>query len=99
MAKLQYKQLRSGGTGRYDLLVSHEVKQLIDTYDIHSLFTFQSEFNEFLNRVTVKNGNPITLTYKMKVEKGVGQIWRHFAGSDKEPILIYEITEKEVSNG
>lgn len=98
MAKLQYKQLRKGGFGRYDLLVSAKVKELIDYYEISSLFVFQKEFNEFLKGQPKKNGNHITLCYKIKVENSLGQIWRHFSGSDKDPILIYEITEKEATN-
>jgi len=94
MGKLTYTKLRSGGTGRYDLMVDAKVKELIDFYKIPSLFTFQHELKQWIENQPKKNAFHFWNAYRIKVENSVGQIWRHFSGSDKDPILIYEIREE-----
>jgi hypothetical protein len=93
MGKLTYTKLRSGGTGRYDLLVDAKVKELIDFYGISMLLTFLSEWEEWRAGIPQKNAFPFTHAYRLKVINGLIQIWRHFADLHKDPILVYEIKE------
>lgn len=97
MAKLNYTKLRSGGTGRYDLLVDAKVKELIDFYELSMLLTFVVEWEEWRAGIKNKNAFPFYQAYRLNVTQGKVEICRHFSGSDKDPILIYEIRE-EVSN-
>lgn len=97
MPKLTYTKLRNNGTGRYDLMVNAKVKEMIDYLGISSLFVFQHEWNLWSSAQPKRNAFHFWNAYQMKVEKGVGQIWKHFSGSDRDPVLIYEIRE-EVNN-
>ncbi|EMS34591.1 hypothetical protein C943_03278 [Mariniradius saccharolyticus AK6] len=97
MAKLTYTKICNNGTGRYDLMVNHKVKELIDGLGIASLLVFQHEWNHWSAAQPKRNAFHFWNAYRLKVEKGVGQIWKHFSGSDRDPVLIYEIRE-EVSN-
>lgn len=93
MAKLSYTKLRSGGKGRYDLMVDAKVKELIDFYEISMLLTFITEWEEWRAGIAQKNAFSFQNAYRLKVENGVCQIWRHFADLHIDPILIYEIRE------
>lgn len=97
MAKLKYTKIRSGGTGRYDLMIDAKVKELIDYYEISSLLIFQREIKQFIESYPKTNAFHFCNAYRVKIEKGILQIWRQFSGSNKDPILIYEIRE-EVSH-
>jgi hypothetical protein len=97
MAKLSYTKLNSPSRGRYDLMVDAKVKELIDWYEISMLLTFAAEWEEWAVGISDTNAFSFRNAYRFKIENGVGQIWRQFSGSDKDPILVYEI--KEVGNG
>jgi hypothetical protein len=94
MSKLTYKKLRSGGTGRYDLLVDAKIKELIDFYEISLLLTFVVEWEEWRAGIPQKNAFPFYHAYRLNVTEALVQIWRHFADLHKDPILIYEVREE-----
>jgi hypothetical protein len=93
MAKLAFKKLQNHGNGRFNLMIDHKVKELVCFYGLPSLVVFESQFKTWIETVPQLNGYSIRNAYKMKIANGVCQIWKHYAGSDKDPILIYEIKE------
>ena len=97
MAKLTYTKLQSPSRGRYDLMVDAKVKELIDWYEISMLLTFAAEWEEWKAGIPDTNAFSFANAFRFNIKNGVGQICRHFSGSDKDPVLVYEI--KEVSNG
>lgn len=97
MPKLTYRKLRSGGTGRYDLMIDAKVKELIDYYQIDSPFILIDELQRYIDSHPKKNAFHFWNAYRLKLEGRNVQIWRHFADLHKDPILIYEIGE-EVTN-
>jgi hypothetical protein len=98
MAKLTYTKLRSGGKGRFDLMVDAKVKELIDYYGLSCWANFCVEWAKWISSIKKKNSHPIENAYRISNDNGVGQIWRQYPDLHKDPILIYEIRE-EVSNG
>lgn len=96
MSSLLFKKHKSDSS-RFGLMVSAKVKELIEYYGTPSLLIFQKEFNEWITSIPRKNAYSIDNKYRLKVTEGKGQIWMHFMGSDKEPVLAYEICE-EVCN-
>lgn len=97
MGKLSYTKLNSPSRGRYDLMVDAKVKELIDWYEISMLLTFAAEWEEWKAGIKDSNAFSFANAYRFQIKNGVGQIWRHFSGSDKDSILVYEI--KEVGDG
>lgn len=98
MANLKWKRVRMFSKSKFDLLVSAKVKELIEYYKVPSLFVFQNEFNQWLNSVPKKNAYSLDNAYRLKIAKGKAEIWKNFSGSDKDPVLAFEIWE-EVDNG
>lgn len=96
MPNLLFKKHKSDSS-KFGLMVSAKVRELIEYYDTPSLLIFQKEFNEWINSIPKKNAFSIDNKYRFKVSKGTGQIWIHFMGSDKDPVLAFEI-EEEVPN-
>jgi len=94
MSKLTYTKLINHGSGRFNLMIDAKVKELIDYYQISSLFTFQHEWESWINTIPLRNTYSITNAFKLKINNGVGKIWKHYTGSDKDPVLIYEIREE-----
>lgn len=97
MPKLKYKRVLKSDSSKFALMVSAKIKELIDFYEISSLFIFQKEFNKWINAVPQKNAYSISNAFRLKIDNCEGKIWKHNMGSDKEPVLFYEIWE-EVSN-
>jgi hypothetical protein len=98
MARLTYKMIRSGGSGRYDLMISAKVKELIDYYKIDSPFVFIDELQRYIDNTPKKTAFHFWNAYKLKLEGRIVQIWRHFADLHQEAVLVYEIKE-EADNG
>ncbi len=98
MAKLQWKRLRLLSKSKFDLLVSAKVRELIEYYQVSSMFIFKREFDTWLKSVPKRNAYSLDNAYGLKITEGKGEIWKNFAGSDKDPVLVYEIWE-EVENG
>ncbi|WP_289030168.1 hypothetical protein, partial [uncultured Algoriphagus sp.] len=93
MAKLSYKKVNHPGSGRFDLLASAKIKELIEFYGISMPLTFVTEWEEWAGSLPRNNAYSFADAYRCKLtEQGtLIQIWKHFMGSAKDPVLVYEI--------
>lgn len=97
MTKLQFKKHFEDGS-KFGLMVSAKVRELIEYYNVPSLFVFQKEFNEWINSIPRRNAYSIDNAFRLKINNSKATISKHFMGSDKDPKVYFEIREEATND-
>lgn len=93
MVKLKFTKHINDSSSKFDLMIAAKVKELIYFFAIDHLAVFEKEMNDFIISFPKKNAYSLDNAYKVKSIGNRVEIWKHFAGSDKEPVLAYTVEE------